>query len=301
MDISIIIVNYKTPQLLVDCIDSIKQYTNKIDYEVIVVDNNSEDESESIVMSKYPDVKYLYLKSNYGFGYANNRGVDVAEGDYVFFLNSDTRLIENSIFALYNYLKGNPNVGICGGNLVDAQLNPTNSYTHLFPGIRNELSLLSGNLFLRLVHRHTYCYNDTNTPLIVARLSGADMMIPRALFIKVGGFDEAYFLYSEETDLAYRIKMEGYASVCIPNSKIIHLEGKSCSFSINKTRWGLISRDRFLHKKYNNIGVLVCNLLHVLSSFLFFIRSSMKGNKELVKVWNYELKNIFKITQYDKY
>lgn len=302
MELSIIIVNYKTPQLVIQCINSIIQHTIGIDYEIIVVDNASMDDSKYIISNKHPSAKYLQLDNNYGFGYANNRGVEHSNGDYILFLNSDTIIIDNSIKNLLDYLKKHSTeVGICGGNLFDANMNPNSSFTRIFPGLINEFCLLSGNILPRLLYGNNLSFNHTQHELVVARLSGADMLIQKSLFLDIGGFDENYFMYSEETDLMFRLRKKGYKAICIPESQIIHLEGRSCSLALNKTKWGLISRDRFLNKRYPPIFVFICNLMHCFTCLLFIIKGFFTRNNDIVINWVYVLKNIFKIKRYDSY
>lgn len=302
MDLSIIIVNYKTPKLVEQCVLSIIEHTHGVDYEIIVVDNNSQDNSETYIKQKCPETIFKSLENNYGFGYANNRGSEIAKGDFLFFLNSDTVITDNSISQLYLYTKENSeSVGVCGGNLVDGDLNPTSSFTRIFPGISSELCLMTGNLAQKIIFRGNDKYNYTNKPLSVARVSGADMMISKSLYERIGGFDEDYFLYSEETDLQYRVKSIGYDIICIPQSKIIHLEGQSCSFEKKKVRWGLISRDRFLNKRYSIFGVVFCNILHWIATLLFILRGYITNDQNEVSSWLFVNKNVFKIKKNDSY
>lgn len=301
MDISIIIVNYNTPELVVDCIQSITENTKDIEFEIIVVDNHSSPSDETIIKNQCPDVKYIYLENNFGFGFANNRGSEIANGDYLFFLNSDTIIIDNSIFELYSYLCQQPNIGVCGGNLFDKDMKPTSSCTRLFPGLKYQLSLLTGNIFLKFKYGKNLSFNYSDEAIMVARVSGADMMIKSSLFNEIGRFDEDYFMYSEETDLMYRLGVAGYPSVCINKSKIIHLEGQSCKFEMKKTKWGLISRDRFLHKRYPHIVVEICNVLHFLAALLLCARAVINKDKAMQEQWSFVMNNLFKITQYDLY
>ena len=121
MDVSVIIVNYKTSQLLVQAIDSILDKTEDIVYEIIVVDNHSQDDSERVVHERYGNrVTYLPLAENVGFGRANNEGLRIARGRNILFLNPDTILVNNAVRILSDYLDSHPDTGAVGGNLYTA-------------------------------------------------------------------------------------------------------------------------------------------------------------------------------------
>ena len=135
MDVSIIIVNYNTIKVLLTAIASIVEKCNGFSYEIIIVDNNSSDSSQSTLNERYSDrVKLLYLPENIGFGRANNEGIKIAIGRYVLFLNPDIILIENSIKILSDYLDSHPSVGIVGGNLYTPDLKPCIHIIAFFPG-----------------------------------------------------------------------------------------------------------------------------------------------------------------------
>ena len=114
MNVSVVYVNYKTVSLILNSIESIKKHTNDISYEIIVVDNNSGDNSEKLLTSIYPEVVFIQAEENLGFGKANNLGVDVAKGEMVLFLNPDTLLENDAISEMYLFLKKNQLAGACG-------------------------------------------------------------------------------------------------------------------------------------------------------------------------------------------
>ncbi|MDC5348150.1 glycosyltransferase, partial [Acinetobacter baumannii] len=118
-DVSIIIVNYNTYNLVLQCIESVIKNTKKISYEIIVVDNNSPNREIEKLNEIYPNVKLVLNTKNSGFGIANNIGNKYANGKFLFLLNSDTIVLDNSIYTLYKFMVENPCVGACGGNLCD--------------------------------------------------------------------------------------------------------------------------------------------------------------------------------------
>lgn len=295
VDVSIIIVSFNTAKLLENCICSIIEKTKDISYEIIVVDNNSQDSSVEFVKKKFNWVKIIVSKENLGFGRANNLGIAIASGRNIFFLNSDTLLINNAIKILSDHLDRNDKTGVCGGNLYDANEKPAHSFTQIFPGIINELNYLTLNIFSKLFFGKNLYFNYSGKNIRVARVSGADMMIPKKILDEVGGFDPTFFLYSEETDLAFRINKLGFNVVSVYNARIIHLEGRSCSFNQLKTKWGLISRHLFLRKRYaSNYLVGLCNLLHYAVTSILWCRAFIKGNKSECESQMYVLRNLHK-------
>lgn len=237
MDISVIIVNYKTVSLILDCLESIYIQTSGIDFEIIVVDNNSGDNFQEIIHNKYSDVICLPLVSNVGFGRANNEGLRLAKGRNILFLNPDTRLLNNALKILSDYMDSHPNVGVCGGNLFDANMCPMHSYRMLLPGILYELNGLLHSLIDKVLWGRNAQFNHTETPLEVGYITGADMMVRCSVLDKVGSFSPEFFMYYEETELTYRIIHAGYAIVSIPSAKIQHLEGQSFRDEIQINKW----------------------------------------------------------------
>lgn len=231
MDVSIIIVNYNTKNILSDAIDSILNYTLNVTYEIIVVDNASSDGSVAYLVEKYPQIKIIGLDTNLGFGKANNLGLEAATGKYIFYLNSDTLFLNNAIFSFYSFMeKAEIKVGVCGSFLLGRDYKPVDS-KGIFPTIKREwfnfISLLLQHFHL-LSHSQSVekkrCMADEYE--IVEYVIGADMFMTRecALDFK---FDERIFMYAEEAELQLRILKAGYKNILIEGPKIIHLEGGS--------------------------------------------------------------------------
>ena len=236
MDVSVIIVNYKTANLICDCVTSIIEKTREITYEVIVVDNDSEPDFEekikkSIPDNLFPSFKFIALNKNIGFGRANNEGLKIAKGRNIFFLNPDTLLLNNAIKILSDFLDNHPAAGACGGNLFDCSLQPSYSFKRFLPGVFWELNDLLNILPEKLIYRNNRFFNHTNSYIEVGYISGADLMVKSKTLEETGGFRKEYFLYFEETDLCYRIKRKGWKIYSVPDAKIQHLESRSFSSS----------------------------------------------------------------------
>ena len=243
MDVSVIIINYKTPDLVIDCVKSIKEKTEDISYEIIVVDNASADGSVEVMRRELTeDITLIESEINLGFGKANNLGLKQAKGKYVFLLNSDTILINNAIKVLYDYMEQSPNVGITGGNLYSVDLKENSSFCMSFDDIES-LKKQAGwfNIIMEIISRmfrqkfyneeqkrkYTYknTFNHSNEPMEVGYIFGSDMMLSRELYNQMGGFDPEFFMYAEEEELSWRIHQAGYKIVNVPSAKIIHLDG----------------------------------------------------------------------------
>ena len=267
VDVSVIIVNYNTWELTVDCIKSIKERTHGVTYEIIVVDNASADASVTNIRKACPDITIIESNENIGFGRANNLAAQSADGKYLFFLNSDTLLVNDAISVLKNYMDFCPNVGICGGNLYDKDMNPNHSHLRIFPSILNDFDLATKRLFSRLLSRDMQ-FNYSDNPIEVAYVTGADMMIAKSLFDQISGFDSDFFLYYEETELTYRVHRLGYKIMNVPSSMIIHLEGKSSTVSAFKMYVMQKSRLLFFSKCYSKCYCIVANLNYLLLNVL---------------------------------
>lgn len=227
MDVSVIIVNYNTSNLINDCLETVFEKTEGIEYEVIIVDNNTENLSEAIKYAEDSKVKLLQLPENIGFGRANNEGAKLATGRNLFFLNPDTLLINNAIKILSDFLDTHPKCGACGGNLYDIDLKPIHSFQHLLPGIKEIINLFLWRLPVKFTYGSSDFFNYNEIPLKVGYITGADLMIRRALFTKIKGFDISFFMYFEETNLCYKLKKLGKSIYSVPEAMIIHLEGQT--------------------------------------------------------------------------
>lgn len=224
MDVSIIIVNYNTRQLLQDCIRSLYEKTKQCTFEVIVVDNHSLELIEENDFQEYPQCQVLWMKDNLGFGKANNEGIKIAKGEFVLFLNSDTLLINDAVSELCDYMRKHKKVGVCGGNLYTKEGLPNMSYTMTFPTVSDYFSLLLG-LKRRTVEE---LFNkDNRAKAIGGYISGADLMMRREFLERYGGFDPDFFMYFEDVELCYRASRYGLEIHSVPSAQIIHLQGGS--------------------------------------------------------------------------
>ena len=285
-DVSIIIVNYNTYDLVLQCIESVVKNTSKILYEIIVVDNNSPNREVEQLNEIYPQVKLILNNENSGFGIANNLGNMVAKGKYIFLLNSDTIVLDNSIYYLYDFMKKNLDVGACGGNLCDAELNPATSFTRSMPSIFSDIDYFFYNIFSKLKFGKNlyYCY-ETLPIRIYGNISGADLMIQKTVFDELRGFDENYFMYYEETDLIFRMREKGYKTYIVPQSKIVHLEGASESLKEIKLNWTYESKEKYFLKNQSKFELRLSNIIFYITVIQRMLIFKLLGKKEKFKYW----------------
>lgn len=289
MEVSIVIVNYNTFSLTKNCIDSIIKNSKNFDYEIIVIDNSSTDRSIHELNAIYNDVRIIESKQNLGFGRANNIGAAIAKGDYILFLNSDCILIENSIKYLLDFYKefsSKFKIGVLGSLLINNDLEIINSYGS-FPTVFKEIQSFFSNRLIKRNKKESLDVNIQSNYFQVDYVSGANMFLERKLFDKVGGFDDCFFIYFEETDLQFRLSNIGYKSFILPIKSIIHLEDGSTDNVDNASQWKRVTfkDSRFKYIKRNDKRYLlfyIFNLTFGLISFLNF-KYSFKQNYQFYK------------------
>lgn len=228
--LSIIIVNYKTPQLLKDCLHSIYSQSQTGDVEVIVVDNDSQDNSENIISAEFPGVKWIQLSYNAGFARANNEGIRQSVGDTVLLMNSDALNVDDNINKCYRQFKGSIYVA-CGVQLLNADGSPQISGNYFKTGSLNNLlplpyvgAFIKGlGLLFRVKKPHVA---DSKTETEVDWINGAFLMVKKSAIEKAGLMDEDFFLYAEEAEWCSRLQKAG-PLVIYGQYNIIHLQGET--------------------------------------------------------------------------
>ncbi|WP_297062973.1 glycosyltransferase family 2 protein [uncultured Duncaniella sp.] len=256
MDVSIVIVNYNTKLLLKDCLDSIQSKTLGCHYEIIVVDNASKDDSVDMVKCEYPNVILIESNENLGFGRANNLGTKQAKGKYLFYLNSDTVLLNDAVSEFFRFAESaEEKLGALGCILTGPDGNTCHSYGKMItPGYELKTAIARYLRFLK--PRWLTMPDKVKKPLSVDYITGADLFVPREVFEKTRGFDPDYFMYCEEVDWQKRMDNLNLKRFIIPGPEIIHLEGGSDTTktkSWSKSRISNIQKSRriFYQKHFN--------------------------------------------------
>ncbi|GAB61611.1 MAG: glycosyltransferase family 2 protein [Candidatus Jettenia sp.] len=233
MDVTIVIVSYNVADLLNECIISIKKETS-CEYEIIVVDNNSVDNSMELLKANHPDVKRIQNVSNVGFAKANNQAFEKAQGSYIFMLNPDTVVLDRAIDKLVQFMDEHPEAGACGPKVLnyDMSLQPS---CHHFPTIAMrfiEHSQLE-RVFpkSKIFGRHYMTYWNYDEVKEVDWIRGCSLLLRKTTLELVGTLDENYFMYTEETDICYRMNKSGWKVLFFPGAEIVHYWGKSSEVS----------------------------------------------------------------------
>ncbi len=218
MKLSVVIVNWNVRELVRKCLDSLFLYASDIEHEIIVVDNASGDGSADMIAATYPFARLIRNEENRGFAAACNQGAAAAKGEYVLFLNPDTRIQEGALHKLLAFAAERPQAGCVAPQLLndDGSVQPS---VRKFPG-----PLFSLLLFFRLVRWHDEAYAEART---IEQPQGACMLVPRTVLTRVGAFDERFFLWFDEVDLCKRIRDTGYEIWYVPEARIFHHRGES--------------------------------------------------------------------------
>lgn len=288
VNVSVVIVSFNTCDLLRNCLKSVFEKTTGISFEVIVSDNGSVDGSVEMVKKEFPQVVLVENNANLGFGTANNRGLDVAKGEFVFYLNSDTLLLNNAIKMFYDYWKGHENesIGTLGCNLVDADGVLTESHGK-FP---------KSGILLKKMARHLLAFYAKSVLKMLRRdISGirpvpvyerfvgdVDYVVGADLFVKNSSyarFDEEFFLYFEETEMQLRMEQDGLRRMLIDGPSIMHLVRGGQKKDDDVLRYGSfsiiqseISKVRYTKKNLSRVAAFMLKVMimaHWMSPYIY--------------------------------
>jgi len=282
-DLSIIIVNYNVKQFLINLVESIYKAVKSISFEIIVVDNASEDGSIETLQNKYPEVRLIANKVNVGFGAANNQALQLAKGKYLLLLNPDTIVNEDTFTKMISFFNNNNEVGIAGCKVLNPDGTLQLACRRSFPGPWTSFTKVIGlsQLFpgTKLFARYNLTYLDENKSYEVDAVSGAFMMIRREVYEKIGGFDQQFFMYGEDLDICYRAQKAGFKVYYVHSTEIIHYKGESTKRStIDETKVFYDAMQLFVRK-------------HLSSSFIVgtILQTAIIFRKLLAFAQNYSL------------
>ena len=265
IDVSIIIVNYNVKDYLLQCLRSLEQIDLSVTREVIVVDNNSSDGSVQDLRQQFPSVRWIALSENIGYGRANNVGLEHAAGRYTLFLNPDTIVGRDVLMIMTAYLDENPDVGLAGCKV----LNPDGSFQLAcrrglptpWASFCKLFGLQSMFPHSRLFARYNLTYLPIDETYRVDALIGAFMMGPTELMKTLQGFDPTFFMYGEDIDLCYRVKLSGHSVMYVHSTSIIHYKGESTKrSSINEVRVFYEAMEIFARKHFGGSRVFLAFL-----------------------------------------
>ncbi len=230
MDLSVVILNWNTMDLLIDCLKAIDDTFHAPAFEVIVVDNASTDGSVDAVRQSFPGVRLIQNSENVGFARANNRAIRECRGRYILLLNSDAFVAPGAMTQLLQAMEADPQIGIAGANLFYPDGRPQSSHGQL-PSLQSEVRSLFG-----LDKRLRGAFPDSGAlPFIgTGYVEGACLMVRRQMFDQIGLLDERFYFYSEEIDLCYRAHQAGWKVVHVPSARVVHIGGGSAGPTANR-------------------------------------------------------------------
>ncbi|MFC2175506.1 glycosyltransferase family 2 protein [Bacteroidota bacterium] len=298
-ELSIVLINYNTPDYLIACIESIVKETQKTKYEIIVVDNQADKDLQKRLERDYPHTRYLDMGYNSGFGRANNHGIRNSQGNYILVLNDDTLIVENALDKVVEFYKKQElekKIGFLCCKLIGTdglvQRASHNNYLGFNDlAFGNKLSPLF-SLFSDKECMIKSDLTDLDRLHDAAWVSGAFLLFNSSLYHEDNLlFDEDFLIYTEDIDICRRAREKGYKNVYYPAAKIIHIQ--SASYSVERKSGQLIISQWLFHYKWNGfLGLMFLfanNLLTMLSSTLRDLPKQIKRNisiKEMEAIEN---------------
>ena len=293
----IVIVNYRTPQLTLNCLAALAQELNTLSFKVVVVDNDSGDDSRTRISHGIHDagwqswVSFLPLETNGGFSAGNNAAIRQAlqsdhPPEYVLLLNPDTVICPGAISPLVEYLETHHQVGLVGSRLEDPDGTPQDS-AFRFPSFLNEVDQgFRLGLLSQLLQRQQIALTLSDQPCPADWLAGASLMIRREIFETAGLLDESYFLYFEEVDFCRRAKLSGWECWYVPASRVVHLVGQSSGVTNTKrppqrrpTYW-FNSRRRYFLKHHGRTYAALTDLSWMIGFSVWRLRRIVQGKPD---------------------
>ncbi len=227
MKLSVIIVNYNVTQLLRNCLLSLQKYIKEVEYEIVVIDNASTDRSWKELIPEFSGVQFIASEVNGGFSKANNQAIQTAKGEYLLLLNPDTEFEGFYMKELLDFADSQTDFGCMGVRMHDAEGNFLPESKRSVPDMFNSFEKLFTNF--RKNNSKSYYRNDLEENEIaeVEVITGAFLLAKKEVYQKIGGLDEAYFMYGEDIDLCYTFLRNGYKNFYYGKASILHHKGES--------------------------------------------------------------------------
>ncbi len=273
MDVSIVIVAWNVRQLLFDCLKSVFDETHGIAFEVLYVDNASQDGSVQMVREEFPDVRIIENEKNEGFIRANNQAIEIANGRYVLLLNSDTVVLDNAIAKMVEFADAREDAAVVGCKV----LNPDRTLQRncfMYPSVLNML-LAATYLYKvfsrsRFFGRERMTWWDFDDVSEVETVCGCCSLVRRKAIDQVGLMDEIYFTYGDDPDWCYRFKQAGWKILFTPEPQIIHYGGQNTKHMADKFSLQLHGSKLIFIRKFSNRLTFTCAC--ICTSFFMLIR-----------------------------
>jgi GT2 family glycosyltransferase len=273
MQLSVIILNYNVRYFLELCVLSVQNAIQNIDAEIIVIDNNSQDDSCEMMKQCFPNIKLIENKENSGFPKGNNIGVAIAKGEYVCILNPDTVVAEDTFTKVLAFAKKQKDLGIIGVKLIDGTGNFLPESKRGIPTPFVAFTRITGlyNVFPKLFGKYYAQHLSENETEKIEILVGAFMLMQRDLYNEIGGFDENCFMYSDDIDLSYMVLEKGKSNYYFHETSVIHYKGES---TIKDVTYMKRSQDamNFFYKKHFRVSLLFSLFMEIGIVFFSFVK-----------------------------
>ncbi|MEY3498839.1 MAG: hypothetical protein RL308_508 [Bacteroidota bacterium] len=284
MQLSVIILNYNVRYFLEQCVLSVQESLSNIDGEIIVVDNNSSDDSCQMMKTRFPNIKLIENAVNSGFPKGNNIGVSQAKGDYICILNPDTVVAEDTFEKILAFSEKHTDLGIAGCKLIDGTGNFLPESKRGIPTPFVAITKIFGlyKLFPKttLFNRYYAQHLSENETGKVAILVGAFMIMKRELYLEIGGFDEDCFMYSDDIDLSYRVLQKGKSNYYFHETTVIHYKGESTikdGLYMKRFREAM----QFFYKKHFQMSIVFDFLMKLGAFFFALVKKNQSKLKDL--------------------
>lgn len=229
---SVIIVAYNSSDFIPACLKSVRDASEGIDAEVIVLDNGSPEPITSEIKDFFPEVKWIDSKENLGFGKGCNLAVKSATKPYLFFINPDTLVSQDSFRKMLEFVQEHPEAGLAGSRILNEDGSLQLACRRSFPTTISAISKTVGLAALfpksKLLASYNMTYADPDEVTEVDAISGSFFCMRSELYRELKGFDEDFFMYGEDLDLCFRAKVAGFKNYYTPSTNILHFKGQSC-------------------------------------------------------------------------
>lgn len=285
-DLSIVIVNRNTRELLLACLESVYSTVPPLTFEIFVVDNASTDGSVDAARRSHPDIVLIENSRNLGFAAANNQAIRRSSGRYVVLLNTDTVLTDGALSAIVKFMDADNRIAVCGGQLLNGDGSLQNSIANI-PTLATEL-LNKSVLKLLFPRRYPGKRSRFERPVEVESVIGACMVVSRKAIEAAGALDEAYFFFLEETDWCLSMKKKGMRVFFNPGARIYHLQGQTAKKNLAAARieyWR--SRYIFFRKHYSWLSNAILRaglLVRLFASIILQLPASVASRKTRLKL-----------------
>ena len=289
IDLSIIVVSFNTRVMTLECLRSVQAETQDIEFEIIVVDNNSPDGSAAAIKAEFPDVNLTALKENIGFAPANNLAIKAARGRRLLLLNPDTVILDRAIDRLVAFANETPSCRIWGGRTLngDRSLNPASCWRRM-----TLWSLACFTLGLSYLAPSSPIFNaeayggwNCGSVRYVDIVTGCLFLIDRNLWDELGGFDPAFFMYGEEADLCHRARKLGARPIVTPSATIIHYGGASTVSTLKQQLLLLKGKATLLNRHWRPGSRRLGRILFLLGTLVrwwaYWLASLLRGRPDL--------------------